>query len=105
MPLLDQKLDLFTSKSNECKNKTYSRADMTAAGCRDSDTVDACGTKLFDKCIYTELNNLENQLDAMALAMNGMDQANAQAKMALRHLSKKPVAPPQPPQPSTPGHR
>lgn len=35
----------------ECRNKTYTQQEMTAAGCLGTDTIDQCSRKLYNKCV------------------------------------------------------
>jgi hypothetical protein len=52
VPEMENAIVAMNQKVEECKNKTYTTADMTAAGCTDNMTIAACSKILFNKCIY-----------------------------------------------------
>jgi hypothetical protein len=52
LPLLDQKIALLNTKIQECTNKSYTQADMTAAGCDDDMTVKQCSNELYAHCVW-----------------------------------------------------
>jgi hypothetical protein len=51
IPQFEEQKRIYLAKCRECQNKTYTQAEMAAAGCLPGDTVADCSQKLFRKCI------------------------------------------------------
>jgi hypothetical protein len=51
IPQFEEQMKTYRAKCQECRDKTYTQADMAAAGCLPSDTVADCSQKLYRKCI------------------------------------------------------
>jgi hypothetical protein len=93
MPQMQQKMTSLETKSNECKNKSYTAADMTAAGCTDDMPVSLCSVKLYRKCIYAEWSSA----DTLAKEIGGelgntrdaVSSAQTSSKMFLADLESK----------------
>lgn len=51
---LEQKVTAMVNKREECLNKTFTTADMTAAGCVAQNTLAECEEKLYFWCFHDE---------------------------------------------------
>jgi hypothetical protein len=51
IPRYEERRRVYRAKFEECSHRTYSQQDMTAAGCKPTDTVAECSQKLFRWCI------------------------------------------------------
>ncbi len=60
IPAYEEAAKKYAAKSEECKNKSYTQEDMTAAGCQPSDSVAACSQKLFQWCTLQEHKAVDN---------------------------------------------
>jgi len=63
---MDQYVALLNSKVGECKNKSYSTTDMTAAGCADNMSIADCSKLLYKNCLQVEYHNVVNLFFQMA---------------------------------------
>lgn len=55
---------------NTCKAKSYSQQEMVEAGCQASDTVEACGAKLFKRCTRGPYSAFAKAEDAFSAAVD-----------------------------------
>jgi len=60
IPKYEEAAKKYAAKSEECKNKSYTQEDMTAAGCQPSDSVTVCSQKLFQWCTLQEHKAVDN---------------------------------------------
>lgn len=56
IPLLEQMVTAMLNKREECLNKTFTTADMTAAGCLPQHSLMQCEEKLYRWCFRNELS-------------------------------------------------
>jgi hypothetical protein len=70
IPQFEEQMRTYQAKCRECQNKTYTQADMTAAGCLPSDTIANCSQKLYRKCVGPyEVSILDMLADFECLAI------------------------------------
>lgn len=51
IPQYEEATRVYKAKCQECAGRSYSQADMAAAGCLPGDTLEQCSAKLFRWCI------------------------------------------------------
>jgi hypothetical protein len=64
-PPLEQKIAILNIKIQECKNKVYTTADMTSAGCTDDASIAVCSKYLYLLCIKPEWVNVSNTYNTL----------------------------------------
>ena len=74
MPLLDQKIALLNAKIQECTNKSYTQADMTAAGCDDNMTVKQCSNNIYAHCVWPSWLSVSDQFQDIHSSMGVVEQ-------------------------------
>ena len=72
IPQFEEQMRIYRAMCQECQSKTYTQADMTAAGCLSSDTIANCSQKLYRKCVGPyEVSILDMLVDFECLATYG----------------------------------
>jgi hypothetical protein len=78
-------------QQKNCAEKSYTAADQKAAGCLGTDTVDACGQKLYHHCMQTGMyhNTYMDRLNAMKQAVDNLNKKSAIYRSWLNEAEKQ----------------
>lgn len=56
LPAFEQFLQNYYAKSQECRNRSYTKKEMLNSGCVHTDSLESCSKKLYSKCVGLDDN-------------------------------------------------